>query len=325
MTQNLLIPLDGSAFGEHALAVGLDLVRRTGGVVHLAHVHSPPLPPTYFGELVVYDSQWEERIRADERDYLRAVAGRLRDVAGVSIVSALLEGEVVPALSAYADRHDISLIVMTTHGRGGISRAWLGSTADGLLRHTHRPLILLRPGEDGAARAVDASFRHILVPLDGSDLAEDIIEPALALGRIAGARFTLMRACTQPHLVGRPFGATQAGHLDAAELDRQRAQAQEYLDGLATQIRAGGVEVDTTVTAGEQAAPAILQVADSAGVGLVAMATHGRGGWSRLAVGSVADKVVRGSSVPVLLLRPERARSLPEDRSSQPVEYPLTV
>jgi nucleotide-binding universal stress UspA family protein len=325
MTQNLLIPLDGSAFGEHAIAVGLDLVRRTGGVLHLAHVHSPPLPPTYFGELVVYDSQWEERVRGDEREYLRAAAGRLRDVPGVSVVSALLEGDVVPALSSYAERHDISLIVMTTHGRGGISRAWLGSTADGLLRHTHRPLMLLRPGDDGEPRAKDASFRTILVPLDGSDLAEEIIEPALALGRIAGARFTLMRACTPPHVAGRPFGATQASHLDTAELDRRREQAQEYLDGLATQIRAGDVEVDTMVVASEQAAPAILHAAESAGVALIAMATHGRGGWSRLAVGSVADKVVRGSSVPVLLLRPERVGSVPEDRSSQPVEYPLTV
>jgi nucleotide-binding universal stress UspA family protein len=324
MNVSILVPLDGSRFSAHALPVALDLVRRTGGVLHLAHVHAPPLPPTYFGELVIYDSHWEEQLREEARQLLREAATSVRGHGDVAVVTALLEGEVVPSLAGYADRHDVDTIVMTTHGRGGISRAWLGSTADGLIRQTHRPLLLVRPeGDDAPDQRAD--FRRILVPLDGSDVSEDVLEPALALARRTGAALVLLRVCTPVYVVGRPFAAPASVRLDSGEVDRKQEQAKRYLEGLAAQLGADGQQVETAVVLREQAAPAILDFAVETGADLIAMATNGRSGWSRLALGSVADKVVRGSPLPVMVLRPPAAAAAARAANAHVLEHPVTV
>lgn len=317
MPSSILVPLDGSPFSERALPLAVAILRKTGGVLHLAHVHASPLPPSYFGELAVYDTHWEEQLRMDERELLRQAAAQVRGTAGVSVVTALLEGEVVPGLAAYAERHDIDLIVMSTHGRGGISRAWLGSSADGLMRETVRPLLLIRPPADDAPDTpANADFRHVLIPLDGSEISETILEPALELGRLTGAHFTLLRVSTPVYLVGRPFTAPSSAQVDGEGMDRKAAQSKEYLDEVASSLRERGVEVDTALVTGDLAATAILDFARHADVDLIAMATNARSGWGRLVLGSVADKVVRGAQLPVLVQRPVRV--LVERKTSPP-------
>jgi nucleotide-binding universal stress UspA family protein len=308
MLRSILVPLDGSAFGEHALPLALALARRAGAALHLVHVHQ--LLPATLDELTVLD-QVEATLRKEEWTYLGGVAQRLAAVAPVKVDPVLLDGEVAQALHDRAVETRADLVVLSTHGRGPLSRFWLGSVADKLVRRLPMPVLLVRPKEGPADLAAEPPLKHVLVPLDGTPLAEQALEPALKVGALTGARFTLLRVvkpAVLPQYVGE--GSTVAGLHDSVLQDlraRQRRleeEARAYLDAVADRLRQRGVPVQTRVVVEESPALGILGEIQEHGADLVALATHGRRGLSRLLLGSVADKVLRGASVPVLLHRP---------------------
>jgi nucleotide-binding universal stress UspA family protein len=181
---------------------------------------------------------------------------------------------------------------------------WMGSIADTLVRRLPMPVLLTRPHDqalDLLEEVHDQAFTHVLIPLDGSALAEEILEPALTLGTPFDATYTLVQAITPPVLGYAP--AAQAVALDDQILEQWRTAAREYLDRLAQRLRGQGLQVDTRILIGSPAMSILDYVYDH-NVDLVAMTTHGRSGVARMLLGSVADKVVRGAGVPVLLRRP---------------------
>jgi len=310
MTANILVPLDGSRFGEHALPVALSIARRTGATVQLLHVHVPLAPMYVEGHLFSEPSVVMAQ-RQHERRYLDDLVQRLREKTSVPLTTVMLEGPVVPLLRDQAQKGEAGLIVMTTHGRGAISRFWLGSVADQLLHDSPVPLLLVRPHEDAAEFNVEKPLQHILVPLDGSPLAEKILGPAMDLGQRVGAEFTLFQViqpatptdfATVEGFVGS-YGQAMIDRLAAVEAQVRR-EAEEYLEKVAQRFRARGLSVATHVICHEQPAHAILEEAASSGMDLIALETHGRRGLARMFLGSVADKVVRGAGVPVLVHRP---------------------
>jgi nucleotide-binding universal stress UspA family protein len=222
----------------------------------------------------------------------------------VPVSTAVLDGQAADQLCAHAIAVSADLVVMTTHGYGPLSRMWMGSVVDTLMRRLPMPVLLTRPRDqalDLVEEVHDQVFSHVLIPLDGSALAEEILEPALALGMPFDVRYTLVQVLNPPVLGYAP--AVQTVALDAQILEQWRAVAQEYLDGLAQRLRGQGRQVDTHILFGAPAM-AILDYLYEHPFDLVAMTTHGRNGVARMLLGSVADKVVRGAGVPVLLWRP---------------------
>lgn len=302
MQRQILVPLDGSPFSEHALPVALDLGRRTGARLHLVHVHEAPVAQVYPDGLPVFDERWDGALRAQEEEYLRSLAHRCMETAGISPATELLEGAVTAAIANYASEVGVDRIVMTTHGRGGISRAWVGSVADALVRKAAVPILLIRPKEQLVDWRRGADARHVLVTLDGSEMGEGILEPALELGAALGARFTLLRVVLPvPFAPGRQGVSASFSTEGVAQAQRD---ADQYLAAIAARLRERGVTVSTDTVVHTSPALGILDYAGTSSVDLIAMATHGRGGWSRVALGSVADKVMRGTMMPVLLYRP---------------------
>lgn len=291
MAASIMVPLDGSAFSEHALPVALGIARRTGARVHVVHCHEPPLPPLYPQGVGTYDEQLDRELRESEEKYLADVASKCMSRCGVAVRTQLLGCPTVASVIGHALETGIDLLVMTTHGRGGISRAWLGSVADAVVRRTSVPVLLLRPREEEVEFECEPQARHVLIPLDGSELSEGILEPAIALAQLSHARVTLLQA----------IGPARSAADDVAVA---HTRASRHLADLAAEIRKTGLEVEVAVVFHALPAVAILDYAASHDVDLIALATHGRGGWSRMALGSVADKVVRGTLTPVLLYRP---------------------
>lgn len=294
MYASILVPLDGSHFAEEAIPHALDLVRRAGARLHLVTVRTPTA-----ALLAGLAGRYGESGAADpEQLYLDRICERLCDELGESVSFSLLDPPVADALNDYIDEHGIDLVVMTTHGRGGLSRAWLGSVADALIRRVTVPVLLFRPGMEQRS----TSFRHILVPLDGSAESEAAVPRALELGQLTGARYTLLRIVQMPFLME---GLTSAELLrvDADELDRRRGDAERYLHTLADRMDKGP-DVRTTTLLHERPADAILAHARDCDADLIVMATRGLGGWKRMVLGSVADKVLRGAEQPVLLYHP---------------------
>lgn len=303
MDRTILVPLDRSAFGEYALPLALGIARRAPASVQLVHVCTPP------SQAPGSESQQLDRERA--LAYLTDLATCLSPRWRVPISTAVLDGRAADQLYAHAIAIGADLVVMTTHGYGPLSRMWMGSVADTLVRRLPMPVLLTRPHDqalDLLEEVHDQTFTHVLIPLDGSALAEEMLEPALALGVPFDAKYTLVQAITPPVLGYAP--AALAVALDEQIMEQLRAAAREYLDRLAQRLRDQGRQVDTHILIGSPAA-AILNYVYEHNVDLVAMATHGRSGVARMLLGSVADKIIRGAGVPVLLRRP--AAELAED------------
>lgn len=299
--RTIMVPLDGSDFSRQAVPVAADLASRTGASVRLVCVHTG-LPPGPGGVVPDDLARADEELAGEERAMLDAVAEELRS-RGVEVEAALERGSVVRELTRVAEE-EADLVVMATHGRGPLTRLWLGSTADGLVRRCTAPVLLVRPRGDGAeGEAGRTPLRHLLVPLDGSPVARHVLGAARALAEATGARLTLFRA-VQP-VMGPGFAPPDFPQgVDAAATGVLEDDVSERLERTARELREEGLEVAVEVTRSPDTARAILEAASELGADATAMATHGRGGVRRLLLGSVADKVLRASEHPVLLVRP---------------------
>lgn len=299
MTLQILLPLDGSPFSEQVLSFAGGLTRRSDVVLHLVQVHRTVRPFSSRSPVsVTYD--WERRI--SDQAYLGRIAEWFRAEFSCAVRSAVLQGGVVSALNNYIRDNDIGLVVMTTHGHGGLKRTWLGSVADGVVRTSPAPVLLMRPQLNGAVLQNSADIGRILIPLDGSALSEQIIEPALTLGTMLGAKYRLVQIVS-PARVVPSLNTLSESTPSGADGERARLRATQYLEQLALDLTARGHDVDVAVITHWHAAAAILD-ASAHDSDLIAMATHGRGGWQRVALGSVTEKVQRNTTLPMLMLQP---------------------
>ena len=304
--RSILVPLDGSPLAEQAVPLAASIAQRCGGKLRLILVHELPSVPLDPLTAKLFTSI-ELAARKSERAYLRGIQAKLRE-GGIRLSSAVtLTGKAGPELAKYVRELGIDLVVMATHGRGGIRRAWLGSVADHLIRTLEVPVLLVRPGEGEPGPERLPGMGQILVPLDGSPLAEQALDAVAALARIWDAEVTLLQVVTPVLLsidAALPFPSAYDEELTAS----CRQQAQDYLDDLVEQMHGQGLRATGVAVVGWNAADAILDVARPERVAVVALATHGRGGLRRLVLGSVADKLVRGADVPVLVYRPTGRR-----------------
>ena len=304
MYRKLLVPLDGSTFGEQALAYACDIAQRSGAGLHLAHVHTLNTI-IYVAGMPVIDAELQSLAQDHERAYLEQIRERLTATTGLSITCANLDsdGSVASTLARCIETHAIDLVTMTTHGRGGLERAWLGSVADALVRCSSVPLLLLRPGERAPDIAQPPRFKRILIPLDGSVLSEQILSPALEFGRLMQAEYTLLRAA-EPFVMVGYAPLAQVSRPDLKMSQEGLDEAQRYLARVAERLQAEGFSIRTRALQATHPAAAILDEAHRQDTDLIAMTTHGRSGIARLLLGSVADKVLRGAALPMLIQRP---------------------
>jgi nucleotide-binding universal stress UspA family protein len=307
----VLVPLDGSPFGEQALPIAMRIAEREHAEIELVHVYermaaymvqgAPPLDPALDADL--------ER---DRKSYLDAMCKWLRDESSVPVKATLLEGPPAETLADYVDKRHADLVVMTTHGRGGLTRIWLGSVASDLVRRSSAPVMLTRPYEAAPRMRVAPPFSRVLVPLDGAPSSEEALDHATAVAGDSEAEYVLLHVIAPILYMSDPVAAVQPQQTEA-EL---RSWAESYLEEAAARIRARGLAVETRILRHAHPARAILECVVAVGADLIAMETHGRRGLSRLVMGSVTDKIVRGAPVPVLVHRPRPAAVLSTGRRS---------
>jgi nucleotide-binding universal stress UspA family protein len=304
MIRRILVPLDGSAFGEYALLRGIGLARRHGATLDLVHVHEVT-SLVYMEGVPLLDASVELEGMQSDRGYLDALVGRVRSNA-VTVTTTLLDGPTVPALEAHIAQSGADLVVMTTHGRGPLSRAWLGSVADGLARHTTRPVLLIRPPEGAGHRnaphpdlaAAPTPFRRVLLPFDDERNAQPIVDSTLEVAERDATLVVLHVAPRSVSVAGR------ARDVDASTSDRVVEAARQALEKTVAGLRAKGRDVRLEVDVARDVATCILETAARERADLIALTTHGQNALSRLLLGSVTDKVLRAASVPVLMRRP---------------------
>jgi nucleotide-binding universal stress UspA family protein len=302
MFRSVMVPLDGTPFGEHAAPLAVSVARRCGATLELAHVH---IPAVLGGNTSP----------AQDLTYLEDVASRLgRHAPELVIHSRLLVDEgsgcVADLLACHASEVQADLIVLNSHARGGMTRWWMGSVVDDLIHRTTVPFLVAPAIEHDPGLHPEPVIRHILVALDGSPLAEEILPTAVQLGNAMGAEFTLLRV-VEPALVAIPDPVCAVLPPSAALEEHEEREAEDYLARVAARLRGDRVlsRMKTRVVIDPEPAEAICgflrrQEWHDANVhpaDLVAMATHGREGLTRLLLGSVSDRVLQHTPVPLLL------------------------
>jgi nucleotide-binding universal stress UspA family protein len=289
---SILVPLDGSELAEGALAHAFALGKATG--VELVFL-------SVFGQVEL--RSMEERKRHEDAG-LSQFTSYLTDVrtragypnARIAVAFGWSSDEIIET----AQKMGASMIVMASHGRSGISRWMYGSTTWNVVQRSDVPVMVVN---QQALRPIDADvgYSHILVPLDGSELAERALEPARSLVHAFGARVSLARV-VQPVIMAYPYTAPVAS--DSAEIDERVGElAREYLEGRSN-VFSATTRVDQCVLYGS-AAPQLVDLAESGDVDLIVMTTHGRSGVGRAVLGSVAERMLHGK-VPVILVPPSK-------------------
>lgn len=308
MLRSIFVPLDGSSFGEQALPLASALARRASARLTLAMVHVPAtsVDSGSWNMLGVprLDAERDQAQRERECAYLAQVRPHLSGLQHVDC--RVLDGPIADTLLQTAADSAADLVVLTTHGRGAFGRVWMGSVADAMIRRSTAPTLVVRPSHITLGVHMSGTLpfapRRLLVALDGSPLAEHVLPAVLDLAQLYSSRVTLVRVI-EPSSLGGGAPDFATGELEAADRHAAHADALAYLQRIAAELRGAVTDVAVRVAHGPAAA-AILETAATVEADLVVLATHGRGGMTRLVMGSVADRVVRGASTPVLVVRP---------------------
>lgn len=290
----IVVPLDGSTLAEQVLPHLRRLATPTDTTFVLVNVinsanyvatHSRYLPPDYF-----------TRLRTSAEAYL-AEQGRPLEQAGFRVETHVADGDAAGSILHVAATARADLIAMTTHGRSGFVRWALGSVAERVVSETSLPVFLVR---ETTALPTDKLHR-ILVPLDGSALAEQALPTAGALAKANGAELLLLQVIQPLDDRNQEILFKDAAEAQAAFAD-WRASAEAYLHQQMQPFQAEGVTCLYKAVLGD-VAPTIIDAATDEHIDLLVMSTHGLSGLRRWVYGSVANKVLRGVTCPLLLLR----------------------
>jgi nucleotide-binding universal stress UspA family protein len=293
--KRVLVPLDGSKLAEDILPLAERVSRGCTIPLHLLTV----IPQDPVAATRAAGPDVRKKAAQKAQDYLRVVSERVsRSVGSEHVQMSVQIASVADAIVQEADCVPATLIALSSHGRSGLTRMLLGSVADKVLHGTKAPVFLYAPREDMPVRQAE-DLTTMIVPLDGSALAEQALPHAVALAKALQLRMVLVRVTsTLVDLVADGFYEVTQGLVDTLE-----NEAIDYLDQQVSTLQQQGLtDVDRRHLTGT-AAGKIIDIAKETPRSFIVMCTHGRSGMQRWALGSVADQVVSRVAVPVLVIR----------------------
>lgn len=303
MISRLVLALDGSERSERALPYAKALVEEHRCAVTLVSVVEAPTEfTTWAATPTLPEATDMERWLELRRQYLDNVA---TEFAGVEVDKHVTLGSPSRAILDAAEGLDDVLIVVASHGRTGIRRLILGSVASRVVRRATCPVLVVPVHDDepGPPPGTD----HVLVPLDGSDTALHALNVAVDMLGLGGSRIHLIRVIQAPDVTAPTMDAAPDITVDYDLLvryqDAARREAEDYLSEIASQLNSKGLTASWEVTDGD-VPDEIRRAGKEQGANLIVMATHGRTGFDRWALGSVAEKLLSEVHRPVFLVGP---------------------
>lgn len=300
MLQRPLVPLDASPAAEQVLPLAAEVARALQQPLALLSVvtdvrEDEALNPVDSAQDAALLALTERRL-AFAQDYLDTVRARLEEQ-GVYASVETATGRPADRILEAAHARGSGLIVMATHARSAPERWFLGSVADRVVRTAPVPVLLIRPQGDGPHAP---ALSHLVVPLDGSAVAEEVLPLVTYLATTLHLPVTVVRATSLARL--------SAYGVDTTVMDALEIAANEYLLGVVARLRESGITARASF-AFAHPADAIEAVARGIPGALIVMGTHGRSGLARALLGSVTDRVVRSSSAPVMVVPRGAAQS----------------
>lgn len=318
MYKKMIITVDGSELSKTLFPYAKELAARMGLEMIFLYVSTPPDPES----LAIYQAYVEHiaEITAREAIEVREKAGIQMPDRPVKAEGKVVKGHPAEEILRCADENDVDLLLMATHGRSGIMRWAVGSVADKVLRSSTVPVWLVRAAALEETADDEGQIRKIVVPLDGSELAESVLPHVETIAKQEQGEpveVILLMVCEPlviPPVSASPISTIEVpmnwGNIVEEHLDYTKKVSEEYLGGVAKRFLDAGLKVSTEIVDGVPAQE-IIDYANAVPHSLIAMLTHGRSGLGRWAYGSVAEKVLSGASRPVLLVRPPYDGRLP--------------
>lgn len=302
--QTIIVPLDGSQLAETAIPMAATLSQVTGAEMILLRVLEE-MRPIYDAERreVIWVDPANPRLELVSPEILEPTVSRIAQQ-GLPVQAVIRLGDPRTEIINEAERHAAPVIVMASHGRGGLSRLFLGSVATRILQAAPSPVLIVRAQNTGQEPEAVA-LKSITVPLDGSPLAEQALNIAAPLAQEAGATLHLVRVAETYNddvWTDSAFLTTPVVKETLEQFERLENEARDYLTTIAARLKQESVRVTWKVLSGDPGRE-LLDYAKRGRPDLVVITTHGRGGLSRWFYGSIADKLLTASEVPVLLIR----------------------
>jgi nucleotide-binding universal stress UspA family protein len=310
--KRMLVPLDGSKLAEETFPYARELAGRLDLDLDFLHVCGPQESP-----LLPMSQMYIENIAKSVRDQIQSIqtttVGKEK-IRPVEVRSKVVTGYPAEEILKYAEENSVDLILMATHGASGVRRWALGSVAYQVLHASKTPVWLARSGIPQETIYDKWPQRTILVPLDGSSLAESALPHAEAVAKQRGVQSIeiLLLSVYSPSIsLPSSYYATDfAPNLPAnyaiyiqQETEQSKEKCEKYLKSTADKLTAKGIKVRTECVIGD-ASEEIVKYANKNPFQLIVMASHGRSGLRHLTFGSVAEKVLLESSTPILLVTP---------------------
>ena len=290
--KHILVPLDGSEFAEQALPAAEALCIAYESRLTLLTVKQKES----FLKSIHFSLTFKGRrlsINGERETYLQKIENSLK-AKGVEVDHTIRTGEVAESINGLVKEIGVDMVVISSHGRSGVSRLLLGSVANQVLQQATCPIMVVHPIE-GVTPAVP-KFKKLLVTLDGSEFAERVL-PYVKASVIFESVVLLISVPQVPE--AEMYGAVVNEIQELRE--HAETEAKEYLEGVSTNLQKAGVNTTVIVT-GSRPAQTIVSVAQKEKVDVIMMATHGRGGMDSLVVGSVAERIVQNTCCPVFLV-----------------------
>jgi nucleotide-binding universal stress UspA family protein len=313
MFERILVPLDGSPRAEQALPVAARIARASGGSIHLLQVFS--LVANYGGGMAPVSFVTEESVDMElvqATDYLRTIASSR--LSGIKTTTEVVFGLPAQYILAAAETQGVDLIVMCSHGRTGFARWALGSVAHTLAHESTVPTLILRESEPASLLSGTESMRPLcaLVPLDGSELSEAALIPA---ARLVTALAAPAQGALHLAQVAMSVPAEEEGfvsEINEVTLLRIRTYLEQVAEGLQTTMKKDSkLSITSSVELEKDVSSALVHLAEhgergTRGIGscdLIVISTHGRGGLERWVMGSVTDRILTNTKLPMLIVR----------------------
>jgi nucleotide-binding universal stress UspA family protein len=301
MFRRILVPLDGSAESNIALPLARALAEGTHASIWLLRVASDPAWPHDHSALHSA-GQSIERTAAEFAN------------SGLEVHPVTREGDPAQEILHLSQDVRADVIVMRTRGRAGLERAVFGSVAEAVLKHTHLPLILAKPGGRRITR-----IRRLLVPVDGSPGGLLALQMADELARAYGSSIDIVQVVVPIPMLAyaAPYDPAGAGFYDSAWDDDALTAARSYVAAVAQRLSGRGGAAEGEARMAGSVAEGIVEVAGVHDTDLIVMSTHALTGPARAILGSVADAVVRTSPCPVLVTKHRNSHSPSSEKGAE--------
>ena len=298
--RHVLVPLDGSPLAEGTLPWAVAVAQALPARVTLLRVlEKPPLSSSTSHHHDAVD--WEMR-RVEAQSELARIDRELK-ARELTSSTELLEGRPAEQIIDFARAQHVDLVVLSSHGEGGLTGWALSSTVSMVVARTHNSVLLVPARATEGRRIGEVQMRRLLVPLDCSPRAECILPLATALSRAHDAEIILAHVVPEPEMPRRlpPSGEDLA--VASTLTERNRLEAERYLGELRARLVEQHLRVGTRIVVSSHRARAIRAMADESGVDLVMVSAHGQTGDANERYGSVAARLLEQSRRPILVLQ----------------------